>query len=128
MAQQGWKQLLADHAWFHGAGHYPIVAYSEFMPPPRLGKKPYGRVDTSLFDDADPWGWHVSEYERAAELEPGARLLAREILGALRHLGRGEPALGIAEHKFEGNPYWPDELRTVHAPASERYVVLLLRE
>ena len=41
MPAQGWKRLLAGAPWFRGAGNYPIAAYSEFMPPPRLGPKPY---------------------------------------------------------------------------------------
>ena len=49
MAERGWKQLLANQSWFHGKGKYPISAYSEYMPPPRLGCKPYGSVDPVLF-------------------------------------------------------------------------------
>ncbi len=93
MAVQGWKQLLARPASLHGKGRYPIAAYSEFMPPPRLGRKPYGCEDRLLFCAEDPHGWHVTEYEQAFELQPGLQLLAREILGALRHLGRGEAVL-----------------------------------
>ena len=125
MATQGWKQLLGGASRFERAGGYPIAAYSEFMPPPRLGCKPYGALDSLLFHDDDPWGWHVSEYEQAFELEPGLRLLAIELLGALRHLGRGEPAHGIAQNKLQDNPYWPDDLRQAGAPAGERYVVLM---
>jgi hypothetical protein len=34
MAERGWKQLLANHTWFHGKGKYPISADSEFITPP----------------------------------------------------------------------------------------------
>src|SRR5713226_1014087 len=72
MPTQGWKQLVAGWPWFHGAGRFPIDAYSEFMPPPRLGPKPYSGEDTTfVFSDDDPWGWHVSEYEEAFELQSG---------------------------------------------------------
>jgi hypothetical protein len=125
MAKPGWKQLLAGAPWFDKPGRYPIPAYSEFMPPPRLGRKPYGRLDTLLFCEQDPWGWHVTEYEEAFELRPGLQLLAQEFLHALRHLGRGEPAHGIAHNKLQDNPYWPDALRQAGAPPTERYVVLL---
>ncbi len=124
MANPGWKQLLAGQTWYRGPGRCPIAAYSEFMPPPRLGRKPYGQIDALLLADDDPWGWHVTEYEQAFELRPGLQLVARELLGALGHLGRGEAAHGIAHNKLEGNPYWPDELRRSHAPPGERYVVL----
>jgi len=37
MPLQGWKRLLAGAPWFRGRGKYTIRAYSEFLPPPRLG-------------------------------------------------------------------------------------------
>ena len=125
MPTQGWKQLLAGPAWFEGAGRYPIAAYSEFMPPPRLGRKVYGHLELLPFADDDPWGWRVSEYEQAFELTPGLDLLAQEIVGALGHLGRGEPAHGIAQNKLLDNPYWPEELRRAPAPHGERFVTLM---
>jgi hypothetical protein len=121
MAERGWKQLLANHTWFHGPGKYPITAYSEFMPPPRLGRKAYGSIDRLLLADDDPFGWHITEYEQAAELNPGLTQIARELVTALHHLGRGEPAHGISRRKLHGNAYWPEQ--TI-APGSERYVVL----
>jgi hypothetical protein len=124
MANQGWKQLLAGGARATRTS-CEIAAYSEFMPPPRVGCKPYGAIDTLLFQEEDPWGWHVTEYEQSFELDPGLRLLAKELLGALRHLGRREPAHGIAQNKLQDNPYWPDELRKAGAPASEHYVSLM---
>ncbi len=42
MAEQGWQKLLAGYPWFAGEGNYPIAAYSEYMPPPRVGRKAYG--------------------------------------------------------------------------------------
>jgi hypothetical protein len=121
MAERGWKQLLANHTWFRGKGKYPVNAYSEFMPPPRLGCKPYGTVDRLLFQDDDPWGWHVTEYEEHRELAPGLDQIAKQLVCAVHHLGRGEPAHGIAKHKLQGNPFWPEDTQ---APASERYVLL----
>ena len=126
MAEPGWKRLLADDAWQRGPGKYPIPAYSEFMPPPRLGWKPYGEgLDPLVLDADDPWGWRVSEYEEALELQPGLMLLAKELLHVFRHLGRREPAHGIARHKLHENPYWPEQLRDQGAPSQERYVMLL---
>src|SRR5689334_9285067 len=40
----GWPGLL-DDGWFRGEGRYPLPAYSEWVPPPRLLRKPYGTVD-----------------------------------------------------------------------------------
>ena len=124
MPNEGWNQLLAGAELLRAPGKYPIEAYSEFMPPPRLGVKAYGGVDGQLCDPADPWGWHVSEYEEAFELQPGLALLAQELLHVLHHLGRREPAHGIATAKLTDNPYWPAELQEGGAPRHERYVML----
>ncbi len=124
----GWKQLIAGYPWFEGAGSYPIPAYSEFMPPPRLGRSPYGSVD-AVFSEDDPYGWHVSEVEQEFELTPGFWNIGRQILGQLIELGRGMPAHHIAGHRrrnLEDNPYWPAEIagRAGHLD-HERYVTLL---
>src|SRR5262249_26884359 len=108
-------------------GTYPVAAYSEFMPPPRLGRKPYaGAPDRLLFAEDDAWGWHVTEYEEALELRPGLERIAEQVIGALARLGRGEAAHGISKHKLDGNAYWPPELaeRAGHL-RHERYVVLM---
>ncbi len=152
MSQSGWKRLVGDNRWFRGAGKYPITAYSEFMPPPRLGAKPYGVPDQVLFDEADLFGWHITEYEESYELQPGLRDLAKHLIGSLQKMGRGESAHGIPHVFLRDNPYWPAEVSTnragkettkeknsgkanepkkgpgghvPHAPAHERYVTLL---
>jgi hypothetical protein len=125
MSRTPWKQLLAGAPWFRGAGKYPIIAYSEFMPPPRLGCKAYGAVDPMLFRADDPQGWRVTEYEETFELRPGLRHLAGEFLTVLEHLGNGRPLHGIAKAKLEGNPYWPPELaRRAGTLSHERYVII----
>ena len=65
---QGWQNLLLGYPWFEGKGNYPITAYSEFMPPPRVGQKPYGSIDHGLYREDDPFGWHITEYEEALEI------------------------------------------------------------
>jgi len=123
--QQGWKQLFSEPPGHVGEERYPIAAYSEFMPPPRLGRKPGGRIDSLLFADDDPWGWHVTEYEEAFELQAGLEHLAEKVVSAMHRLGRGDSDHGISRNKLSDNPYWPDELQTSGAPRQERYVVLL---
>jgi Peptidase family M28 len=126
MPASGWKQLLAGYPWFQGEGRYPIAAYSEFMPPPRLGRKPYGSFPLPTFDEDDPWGFPVTEYEEAWQLRPGLANLARELVGALANLGEGGRAHCISKHKLTDNPYWPPELaRQAGSLPHERYVVLL---
>jgi hypothetical protein len=122
----GWKQLVAGWPWFRGEGSYPLPAYSEFLPPPRLGRKPYGVDEGPYLDEDDAWGWPVTEYEQAFELRPGLVKVAQQVLGALVHLGSGRPAHGIARAKLQDNPYWPPELaEQAGRLAHERYVVLL---
>lgn len=125
----GWKALVEDYPWFAGKGKFPLPAYSEFMPPPRLGRKPYGAAEVLPFSDADPFGWAVTEMEEEYELGPGLEHLAGEIVGALRNLGEGKPELRIPGHKgrnLADNPYCPPEL-LAHAGrlGRERYVVFL---
>jgi hypothetical protein len=127
MPTSGWKRLLAGAPWFRGKGAYPIAAYSEFMPPPRLGRKPYdGYIDPTLYSPDDPFGWHISEYEEAFELRPGLETIAKQVLGKLAHLGAGDPAHGISRRKLVDNPYWPSDLAN-HAGKlpHERYVLLM---
>ncbi|MBV8199253.1 MAG: hypothetical protein JOZ15_01390, partial [Acidobacteria bacterium] len=120
----GWKQLLPPGPWYRRPGAYPIAAYSEFMPPPRLGRHAYGGWDSVLFAADDPWGWHVTEYEEAFELRPGLAHLAAELLRALQRLGRHEPGSGIGKAKLRDNPFWPEPLAGAGAPRHERYLAL----
>jgi hypothetical protein len=126
MAPLGWKQLLKGWPWFRGSGSYPIAAYSEFLPPPRLGRKPYGEPEPLPFADGDQWGWQVSEYEEAREFRPGLARIAQEIVGSLYRLGSGQPTHSVSRGTLGDNPYWPETL--AHAAGRlehERYVVLL---
>ena len=124
-----WKTLVNGYPRFSGKDQYPIPAYSEFMPPPRLGLSPYDSLDNSLFSEDDLFGWYVSEVEEEHELQPGMSSLARQIVAEIVGLGQGKPAYRIAGHlgrNLEDNPYWPPELaaRSGKLP-HERYVVFL---
>jgi hypothetical protein len=126
MPAPGWKQLLDGYPWFDGAGAFPITAYSEFMPPPRFGRKPYGTFSGLPFDEADPWGMPVTEYEQAWELRPGLDRVAREVVGALANLCRGKRTRGVAQHKLVNNPCWTAELGdSAGALDHERFVVFM---
>jgi hypothetical protein len=126
MSTPGWKQLLDGWPWFRGEGSYPIAAYSEFMPPPRIIRKPYGGEDLLLHEVDDPWGWPITEYEEAFSLRPGLEKIAQQIVTALVHLGQGQAAHGISKTKLSGNPYWPDTLAGQAGKLGhERYVTLM---
>jgi hypothetical protein len=122
----GWQRLLADADWCHGEGSYPIPAYSEFMPPPRLGIKPYGALDHATCPPNDNWGWNITEYQEIYQLRPGLRLILREVLREFVKLGKGLPGQQIKRRLLAENPYWPSDL-AAHAGKldHERYVVLL---
>ncbi|MBI3407977.1 MAG: M28 family peptidase [Planctomycetes bacterium] len=125
MAQAGWAQLVDGWPWFRGDGNYPIPAYSEFLPPPKMGRKPYG-ADMGFFDEADPRGWPITEYEETLELRPGLEKVAEQIVGALVNLGNARPVHGFSKAKLEGNPYWPEALaHQAGSLAHERFVILL---
>jgi hypothetical protein len=126
MSTHGWKHLLDGWPWFQGEGNYPIAAYSEFMPPPRLIRKPYGGEDLVLHATDDPCGWPISEYEEVLALRPGLQKIAQQVIHALVHLGQGHPAHGIAKNKLTGNPYWPDTLaQQAGKLGHERFVTLM---
>jgi hypothetical protein len=125
----GWRKLVEGYPWFSGEGRYPIPAYSEFMPPPRLGRRPYGEMDVSLFAEDDDFGWYVSEVEEEYELQPGLTSLAHQIVSEVTELGQGKPAYRIVGHQrrdLVDNPYWPPDLAAQAGKLfHERYVTFL---
>jgi hypothetical protein len=127
MSATGWKQLLAGWPWFRGEGRFPLPAYSEFMPPPYLVRKPYGGWDLCLLRDDDPWGWPVTEYEEALTLRPGLLSIASQLLRHLVRCGGDRPHRhGIAHGKLIDNPYWSlDVARQAAGLKGERHVLLL---
>jgi hypothetical protein len=126
MALRGWQALVETWPWFSGPDTYPIDAYSEFLPPPRLGRKPYGPRESSPFREEDPWGWDITEYEEALGFRPGMTKLAHQLLEAMTHLSHGRPYHGISKGKLAGNRYWPEELaRHAGDLAHERHILLV---
>jgi len=83
----GWEKMLQGYPWFNGKNRFTLPAYSEFMPPPRFGRSPYGEFDTEHSVQNDPFGWYVSEIEEELQLKPGLTLLANEILKQIVELG-----------------------------------------
>ncbi len=79
----GWQKLVEGYPWFVGEGRYPLPAYSEFMPSPRVGCSLYGDIDKALFAEDDPYGWRVPEIEEEYELRPGLAQIAKQVLGYL---------------------------------------------
>jgi hypothetical protein len=122
--REGWRQLYEDWSWMRGEGRFPIAAYSEYMPPPRIGRKPYGAWEREApFSADDPWGWTVGAAEREKELTPGLAHIAHQLLESVVALATGHGAHRIGHHHLAGNPYWPESLAH-QALAHERYVLL----
>ena len=121
-----WEQLLQDENWCRGEGRFPMAAYSEFMPPPWIGVKPYGGPAVAPRPPGDDWGWDVVEYEEEQELSPGLELIARATLAEVVRLGSGKPTPHLSRAKLRDNPYWPPELAArAGRLGHERYVLLL---
>ncbi len=125
----GWQKFLKGYPWFNCKGCYPITAYSEFIPPPYLGYKPYGRPDSRIIEGDDPFGWKISEMEEEYELKPGIEHVGHQIMNNILKLGKGIPQHYISGHGDENlvnNPYWPPELsERAGSLWHERYVTLI---
>src|SRR5512139_2950187 len=95
----GWQKLIEGYPWFVGEGRYPIPAYSEFMPAPRVGCSPYGGdIDRAMFAEDDAYGWRVPEIEEEHELQPGLAQIARQIIGYLVKFARAEQEYHVVGH------------------------------
>ena len=125
----GWQKLLEGYPWFEEEGHYPIPAYSEFMPAPRVGCNLSGEVDDLTFSADDPYGWLISEMEEEYELKPGLAHIGNQVMEKLVKLGQGLPEHHIPGHKdlnLLNNPFWPPELAArAGSLIHERYVAFL---
>ncbi|HWU25043.1 MAG TPA: M28 family peptidase [Rhizomicrobium sp.] len=121
---EGWQQLYEDWSWARGQDAFPIPAYSEFMPAPRIGQKPYGSWDLeNPFAADDPFGWRVGEAELERELRPGLANIAHQLLRGVLTLATGKGVPRVGHRHLAGNPYWPAILAQ-RSPAQERIVFL----
>jgi hypothetical protein len=110
-----WDQIEAEaRDAFAGEGRFPLPAYSEFMPAPYVGIKPYAptraaRATTAAVagDDA----LDVTEHEQAEELEVGMAEIATQVLRELDRLLGGKPH-DLSASLLAGNGAWPEALAT----------------
>jgi len=125
----GWHKLIADYSFNSKERKFLLPAYSEFMPPPRLGCSRYGIPDKNIFSEEDIYGWKISEMEETYELIPGIENTGRQVMDHIMKLGKGLPEFHIAGHNRQNllnNPYWPLELAEQAGKLEhEKYVVFL---
>lgn len=126
MDRAGWLDLIPSDNCLEGSDAFRIAAYSEYMPPPRVGWKPYGpvRVNSHLFSPDDPFGWKVHEFDETLELQPGLHRIARQLMTRLKRLQDGNPDTGLPRHISRDNPFWPPELACANLQ-NDRCVLLL---
>src|SRR5215475_3891042 len=108
----GWRRLTEGYPWFSGAGSFPLPAYSEFMPPPRLGLTLCGELDATLFHANDPYGWSVDEVEEH-QLRQGMQDIASQVMGHLIRFANDTTTVHIGgpnARNLKDNPFWSDEL------------------
>jgi hypothetical protein len=108
-----WEQIEAEaRDAFHGAGRFPLRAYSELMPPPYVGIKPYApnrAHAATTFSASGGDALDIDEYEQAHDLEPGLDRIADHLLSQLGLLVSGQPH-ALSRTLLEGNPAWPAEI------------------
>src|SRR5580698_8026802 len=123
----GWQKLIPANDYFRREGAYRIDAYSEFLPAPRVGWKPYGNheIDPELFHDDDPFGWYVSEFAEARELQPGLIQVGTQIISKLARLLEHHSNNEVHKYDLIDNPFWPEELFDGPQLPQERCVILL---
>ncbi len=125
----GWRALTDGFPWFEGPGRFPLPAYSEFMPPPRLGLTPYGGFDATLFAENDPYGWRVQEVDEVHQILPGLQNVANQVMAHLLKFMADPSSVYVAGpngRNLEGNPYWSTELAAHGSELARRSHVLLM--
>ena len=110
---------------------FTIPAYSEFMPPPRFGIKPSGRIVGNCFNPDAPNEWIISEFEEHCQLRLGLQDVGTHIINSIVDLADGKPSPFLIGHKrrnLDGNKYWPEELsaRAGHFSAKDFVFILPL--
>ena len=120
-----WRELLNANYSVKGAGNFAIPAYSEFMPSPRVGMKPYGTWTFANLSERTPERWHVSEREETHFLRPGLASIGAQVIYDLLAVAQGHASHHIGKAHLQGNPYWPPALaQAAGGLAHERFLTL----
>ena len=116
MAKTAWETIEIEAAEL-GKGGFPLRAYSEFMPPPFVGVKPYAptrdhaacTAGMASDDHLD-----ITEYEVAQELAAGADRIGAHVVREIGALMSGKTH-ALSKTLLGGNPAWPDDLAAAAA-------------
>lgn len=111
MPLRGWRKLVGSMPSRWKQGEFFIPAYSENMPAPYIGVKPYLNRDTDFFSLKDAFGWPVDPGEWQTQLLPGKSQIARQLHTGMEALAWGKSSQGITKTKLTQNPAWPDVLQ-----------------
>src|SRR5450759_1096242 len=109
-----WSRIKSESAGaFLGQGRFPVPAYSEFMPPPRVGIKPFTAPEHASAPTStlvcDENGLAIDEYEQAHELRPGLTKIATHLVAELGKLASGVTH-ELSRTLLDGNRAWPESL------------------
>ena len=120
-----WRELLGKEMPRGRAETFPITAYSEYMPPPRIGMKPYGTWNFGQLSETHPQRWNVSAREELHFMRPGLANIAQQVINGLVSLAKGNGNHHIGSAHLEQNPYWPANLAAgAGSLDAERFLVL----
>jgi hypothetical protein len=131
MTEGAWARIEREAKdCYRGAGRFPLRAYSESMPPPYVGMKPYApsraasaATALAIHEDA----LDITEAEQAHELEAGLERIGAHVVHELMQLLRGAKHT-LSRTLLTNNPAWPAELAQAAARGAlaDDPVVLLL--
>ncbi len=108
-----------------GDGHFPIAAYSEFMPAPRIGRKPYGTWTFAALSETNPHRWQVTAREESQFLKPGLENIGAQLINDLVAVAAAKSANHIGAAHLQDNPYWPAALaKGARGLQHERFAIL----
>ena len=109
-----WDRIEAEvRGAYLGEGSFPLRAYSEAMPPPYVGIKPYAPErghGAATFGCSQSSGLDINEYEYAHDLAPGLDRIADHLVLEIGKLVAGE-SHALPRALLEGNPAWPQQLQ-----------------
>ena len=115
--RDAWEQIEAEARDAFRGRSFELRAYSELMPPPYVGLKPYAptRSEASAtFGVSRSDALDIDEYEQSHDLEPGLDRIADHLLREVGKVLRGEPH-GLPHALLDENPAWPEELAAAAA-------------